>query len=367
MSPLLRVVTAGAAAVAVAGTAAMAAVLSVTSAVASAGGAQAITGGFIPPVAMDAYLRAEDLLPQLRAGCAVRWSVMAGIARVETDHGRYGGATTLPDGTVVPPIIGIALDGSPGVAAIRDSDAGHLDGDTIWDRAVGPFQFIPSSWRVFGQDANSDGIADPNNLVDAAVAAAVHLCTSSPGDFTDRRRLAAALLAYNHSDEYVDAVLRWIDLYDSLAAGTSAAGTYALPVVAAYLTEANVRTPHHDYPAWDLPLPVGTPVYAIHSGRVRTTTERTSRCGLGVVIDGADGFTYSYCHASSVAVDAGQEISAGQLIALSGNTGNSSGPHLHVGVEDPMGRKRCPQDLLIAILNGATVTPITSRTEGCSA
>jgi len=53
------------------------------------------------------------------------------------------------------------------------------DGDTGWDRAVGPMQFIPGTWRRYAADANADGKQDPNNVYDAAAGAAHYLCNAA--------------------------------------------------------------------------------------------------------------------------------------------------------------------------------------------
>lgn len=130
------------------------------------------------------------------------WTILAGIAKVESDHGRIFGGTSDAAGTIRPPIRGIALDGRPGIARIRDTDNGRLDGDTTWDRAVGPFQFIPTSWAIYGADTNGDDRADPNNLHDASAAAARHLCPT--GTLTNIPR---AIRRYNNSSAYVRKVL----------------------------------------------------------------------------------------------------------------------------------------------------------------
>ena len=65
------------------------------------------------------------------------------------------------------------------VAAIPDTDNGRWDGDKVWDRAVGPMQFIPATWQGAGRDGDGDGVANPNDIDDAALAAADYLCPSS--------------------------------------------------------------------------------------------------------------------------------------------------------------------------------------------
>src|SRR4029079_12102634 len=77
--------------------------------------------------------------------------------------------------------------------------------------AVGWMQFIPSTWKAYGVDANGDGRADPYNPVDAICAAARYL--RAAGGDTDLRR---AIFAYNHADWYVDEVLLYAKQYGSL-------------------------------------------------------------------------------------------------------------------------------------------------------
>jgi len=168
----------------------------------------------IPALALRAYREAAAWAAGFDPGCRLTWPVLAGIGRIESNHGMYGGAATRfsPSGTVTPRITGPPLDGR-GVASIPDSDGGRWDGDTVWDRAVGPMQFIPSTWRSLGRDGNNDGVADPNNLFDSAVSAAAYLCLSVDGSLSDPAVLRQAVYNYNHSWPYVDAILGWARLY----------------------------------------------------------------------------------------------------------------------------------------------------------
>jgi membrane-bound lytic murein transglycosylase B len=68
-------------------------------------------------------------------------------------------------------------------------------------------QFLPGTWRTVGRDGTGDGVADPQNLYDAALSSGVYLCRSGPSLDTDEARLRAAYLTYNRSLEYVDIVL----------------------------------------------------------------------------------------------------------------------------------------------------------------
>ena len=136
----------------------------------------ALAASGIPEVALRAYEAATASLAASDPGCALPWWLLAGIGRVESNHGRFAGAVLLEDGTSSPPVIGIPLDGREGVALIRDSDDGLLDGDTTYDRAVGPMQFIPTTWAGWQSDGDGDGRADPHDVHDAALAAGRYLC-----------------------------------------------------------------------------------------------------------------------------------------------------------------------------------------------
>lgn len=156
----------------------------------------------IPVIALEAYGHAAAVLGATDPGCGLAWTTLAGIGSVESSHGRFGGASLADDGTATPEIRGIPLDGRPGVAEIRDTDDGRLDGDPVLDRAMGPMQFIPETWESWGVDANGDGVADPDNIDDAALSAGRYLCDRG-GDLTSAEGWTRALMAYNLSGEYL--------------------------------------------------------------------------------------------------------------------------------------------------------------------
>ncbi|MFC7343470.1 lytic transglycosylase domain-containing protein [Saccharopolyspora griseoalba] len=158
----------------------------------------------IPGVVLAAYQRAERSLAASDPACGLHWSVLAGIGRIESNHARGGQVDR--SGRTFSPILGPRLNGGPGIAAISDTDGGRLDGDSVWDRAVGPMQFIPSTWRGYAAGG------DPHNVFDAALASGRYLCTGS-GNLRDRAQLAAAIFRYNPSETYVRAVLAWADRY----------------------------------------------------------------------------------------------------------------------------------------------------------
>ena len=167
----------------------------------------------IPNVALNAYRVAAARMAGAKPSCGIDWSLLAGIGRVESNHGRYGGAVLGPDGTASPRILGPALDGGQ-FAYIGDSDGGRWDGDTRYDRAMGPMQFIPTTWRAYAIDADGNGTPDPFNINDAALAAANYLCTAG-GDLRTDAGQRRAVFAYNHSDSYVAQVLALARAYAS--------------------------------------------------------------------------------------------------------------------------------------------------------
>jgi membrane-bound lytic murein transglycosylase B len=169
----------------------------------------------IRPELVEAYVRAVERLPQEVPGCqGLTWQVLAGIGRMESGHAR--GSEIDAVGGTDPRILGPRLDGSGAggnTTPVLDSDLGLLDGDAQFDRAVGPMQFIPTSWELYGRDATGEGDADPHNVFDAALGAAVHLCGFTPIDLSDREELRGAVLRYNRSERYADTVLEHTDRY----------------------------------------------------------------------------------------------------------------------------------------------------------
>lgn len=166
----------------------------------------------IPQPALEAYGYAASMLDTTRPDCGLNWPVLAGVGAVESRHGRYGGAELDRTGRPSTPIRGLPLDGEEGVRLIRDTDGGALDGDTTYDRAVGPMQFIPTTWREWGTDADGDGVADPDDIDDAALAAGYYLCASG-GHLRDAEQFWDALLTYNASRSYGQDVLDHADHY----------------------------------------------------------------------------------------------------------------------------------------------------------
>ena len=106
------------------------------------------------------------------------WAILAGIGRMECDHGRDPDPSCTKEGAVNP--------------------AG----------AGGPMQFLAETWARYGVDGNGDGKADRWNPVDAIFGAANYLRASgAPGDYK------SAIFAYNHANWYVEEVEHWAAIY----------------------------------------------------------------------------------------------------------------------------------------------------------
>lgn len=158
------------------------------------------TASGIPERALRAYAGAAIAIGETHPGCGLGWNTLAAIGLVESGHGSHDGARLGDDGVVMPRIVGIALDGN-GVERIPDTDVGLLDGDELWDRAVGPMQFLPQTWRVYARDGDGDGRADIDQIDDASLSAATYLCEAG-GDLTVPENWIAAITAYNPSLDY---------------------------------------------------------------------------------------------------------------------------------------------------------------------
>lgn len=179
----------------------------------------------IPATVLDAYKKAESELRRAKPGCNLPWQLLAAIGKVESGQARGGRVDA--SGTTIGRIIGPQLDGN-GFALIKDTDNGVYDGNSSYDNAVGPMQFIPSTWAWAGRDGNGDGKEDPNNVYDAALAAGHYLCRYN-WDLSDQADLNRAILSYNNSQDYLNTVLSWLEHYRK---GTHEIpdGTGSLPV-----------------------------------------------------------------------------------------------------------------------------------------
>ncbi|HEV7171660.1 lytic transglycosylase domain-containing protein, partial [Pedococcus sp.] len=302
----------------------------------------ALTANGIPALALAAYQRAASLVDAADAGCHIDWALIAAIGKVESDHGRYAGNGIDRDGSVRPGIYGIPLNGANNTTVIHDTDAGVLDHDTVWDRAVGPMQFIPSTWRVVGVDANGDGKKDPQNIDDAAAATAVYLC-SGPGDLSTDSGARNAVMRYNQSQAYVDEVM-------AIAAGYR--GGYTVVPDSGLNAAQRNGTPY---------LPSGDPQVMAHYNPVLAAQPAPAKRPSGGTKPSSGG-------SPVVAAGSGSSGGAGALTGggTTGGTtsgsggGSSSGTVAGVPVPQPVATVGGVVGGVVGGLTGHTPTPTTS-------
>ena len=182
---------------------------------------------------------------------------------------------------------------------------------------MGWMQFIPSSWKSWGVDANGDGKTDPYNPVDAIFAAARYL--KAAGADQDLRK---AIFAYNHADWYVDSVLmraRFIggmpsDLIGSLSGLTQ--GLFPVHAASKYADDISEREALRRVARGkNAALPVesnslrrginifakaGSPVIAVQDGKI-IKVGNTKRLGNFVMLRDVYGNTYTYAGLKKVA------------------------------------------------------------------
>lgn len=251
--------------------------------------------------------------------------------------------------------------------------------------ADGNFGSVTKSKVVSFQQANgltADGIVGSNTWSKLVL-------TVREGSSGDKVRAAQTLLVKNGRSVTVDGIFgsgtksavvnfqsahgltadgivgpnTWQHLVGSGNGSSGGTTGYSLPVPKSSLPRGEYDDPHHDYPAIDLPVATGTPVYAVRSGTATRISD--SRCGYGYSVAGNDGAIYVYCHLSKF-VSGNTSVSHGQLLGYSGNSGTSSGAHLHFQIKYG-GYKRCPQRMLLAIYDGTSVPGASSLpTSGCT-
>lgn len=195
-----------------------------------------------PDEAIGAYQRAASII-NLTAECELDWIVLAAIARVESNHGRGADGRHRVDrqGRVRPALTGAPLNGRAGRDRVFDTDAGELDGRVRWDAPVGPFGLLPATWSNVAVDGDGDGIRNPQDLDDAALATAVLLCASGR-DLSRRNVLAKELQALHPAPGYVRVVMMLAALYSEEVATAAAmvSGPTVLTAVAMDLSEVDV-------------------------------------------------------------------------------------------------------------------------------
>lgn len=172
----------------------------------------------VSTVAMQAYGYAELVTTKNEPGCHLHWPTLAGIGKIESNHGTHGSSTLSTSGLASPPIYGPALDGTDDNKLIRDTDHGSVDGDPVYDRAVGPMQFLPGTWSRWGTDGDGDAAANPQDINDAALSAARYLCADG-NDLGTGEGWWGAIHSYNNLDKYATDVYAAADAYGIASGG----------------------------------------------------------------------------------------------------------------------------------------------------
>ncbi|MGW6356382.1 lytic transglycosylase domain-containing protein [Streptomyces sp. NPDC055092] len=167
-------------------------------------GMESLSG--VPRTVLAAYNRAVAEMRTASPNCRLPVALLAAIGKVESGHARDGAVDG--SGTTLRPILGPVLDGSGGFAAIRNTYGTKWGQSGDWARAVGPMQFIPSTWARWGSGGN------PSNVHDAALAAGRYLCADGR-NLSTTAGLREAILSYNHSADYLNTVTQWMNVYSA--------------------------------------------------------------------------------------------------------------------------------------------------------
>jgi Peptidase family M23/Transglycosylase SLT domain len=287
------------------------------------------------------------------------WTLLAAIGAVETNHGQHAGAAIDPGtGEARPWIFGPALNGQNHTAAIpikRWSGWWGLTGP--WQRAVGPMQFLPTTFDAHAVDADQDGTTNPHDIDDAAATTANFICTSA-GERVDGTTDVARIYNPGDADNYaarLDAERQRIIDADRTGAGEIAA---TLCPVAGPVTFTDTwgasRSGDRTHKGVDMFADEGTPVIAVAPGRV--DHYNNSLGGLSYRLYADDGTFYYGTHLSAYENEGVGHVEAGTVIGYVGRTGNAATtpPHLHWEIH-PGGR------------GSAAVNPTPTADELCAA
>jgi len=333
----------------------------------------------------------------IAVACVAGLCLLAPLSLLFTSGGPSPGTCRLP------------VEDDAVLAAIRSIESGgDYEAEAPGSTASGAYQFIDSTWDGYGgyprasdapptvQDSKAAesvaAILDQHNGDIAAVPVVWYLGHLPPAGDPAWDEVPGS---NRHTPrEYQQ---RWLDAYEALLAegteteakgqtcigsGPTLAGGFAMPGPADLFARAPVDRPHHDYPAWDWGIPIGTPVYAVRGGTVTAVnnwprnwftagcqdgTSGCNACGVGVTVMDADNTTWTYCHGSALTIDVGAQVQAGAQLMTSGNSGRSTGPHLHLQIRTADGNRRCPQPLLRSLRDqGSGVGARSLPTRGCS-
>lgn len=250
--------------------------------------------------------------------------------------------------------------GAEGMAAIRatirekESKGDYAAVNSGSGRAAGAYQFVTDTWNGHRGYATADA-APPEvqderadqYINDALGKAGGDVAMVGPfwylGHVPSPAEMDQIPAAWNGNNKTVRQYQwEWMTIYERFRQPCQS--NAVLPVPRETITKAFEE--HHDYPALDISVPTGTPVYAVVSGDAEPI-ELGGDCGWGVSIK-ADSGQWNYCHGSAL-TNASGKVDAGTQIMVSGNTGTSTGPHLHIQIQTPRGYA-CPHQLISALL-----------------
>jgi murein DD-endopeptidase MepM/ murein hydrolase activator NlpD len=233
----------------------------------------------VPNFFIDSFQIPPFLIPIYQAAgieYQVPWQVLAAINEIETDYGRN----------------------------LSVSSAG----------AVGWMQFLPSTWKQWGVDANGDGVADPYNPVDAIFTAARYLHAAGAS-----KNLAGAVFAYNHADWYVQSVLLRARLIGGMPSDLIGAltglvqGHFPVAAPAKYADSNVVAIAHRKISSGNAARVIesngakgtqifaktGSPVIAVNDGRIVKVGDSPT-LGHYIELQDATGNIYTYSQLGSV-------------------------------------------------------------------
>lgn len=168
----------------------------------------------------------------------------------------------------------------------------------------------------------------------------------------------------------------------TVGATNNTSGGYSLPTTEDFYIKNKVEfdRDHHlsfkdgsQSPGADIPMPEKTPIYSMSAGKITKAPNgslgKNGGYGLGVTVDAGDGVMFVYGHGIDGGAypnaKEGDIVKAGQQIMNSGNTGSSTGPHLHVSIV-VNGQQRCPQTFFAGIFNKNVPNVKSLPSSGCS-
>lgn len=226
--------------------------------------------------------------------------------------------------------------------------------------ASGPAQFMPATWTQYGKDADGNGTNSPFDPADAVDAQARYMCDlvammrprvqsgALKGDVLDlawagynagqgKVFLAGGIPDIQETKDYIRILRQNMLAFTAASPGGAGSGQWANPLKPAAYQVLSTFGPRKrpcptcsaDHKGTDMPVPTGTQVKAACGGTVLAASTAMQGLGTAVVLKCGKGIRTYYGHMSALRVMPGATVKPGQVVGLSGNTGNSTGPHLH--------------------------------------